>query len=216
MRKHIGYVQEANLGGYVLGAVETYKDILAQEPTDFDALQALERLYLNGNQVDDYLEILEAELDATADVEQQVAIYDKMANALVSMANNHERAAEVLEKVIMLDPQRDVTYRQLEELYTGLEKWTELVETYRSHIEATEDPGVKIELLMAMGEVFEKQVEDVDRAIETYIEIREIDPNHFEAVNTLSRLQEQIEDWPSAVETMGGLVELTPDPAAEA
>src|SRR5690606_16959252 len=135
------------------------------------ALQALERLYLNGNQVPDYLEVLEAELDATADVEAQVAIYDKMANALVSLANDRERAAEVLEKIIMLDPQRDITYRQLEELYSGLEKWTELVETYRSHIQSVEDVTVKVQLLTAMGEVFEKQVEDVDRAIETYGEI---------------------------------------------
>ncbi len=211
LRKHIGYVQEANLADNA-AAIETYKDILAQEPTDFDALQALERLYLNGNQIPEYLEILEGELDATADVDTQVGIYDKMANALVSLANDRERAAEVLEKVIMLDPQRDVTYRQLEELYSGLEKWTELVETYRSHLQATEDVNLKIQLLTAMGEVFEKQVEDVDRAIETYEEILELDPNNFEAANTLSRLQEAMEDWPRAVETMGRLVELTGDP----
>ena len=63
-----------------------------------------------------------------------------------------------------------------------------------------------------MGEVYEKQVEDVDRAIETYQEILEIDPNNFEAANTLSVLQEQVEDWPRAVDTMGRLAELTPDP----
>ena len=211
LKKHIGYVQEASLAD-MQAAVETYKDILAQEPTDFDALQALERLYLNGNQIPDYLEILEAELDATAEVNEQVGIYDKMANALVSLSGDRERAADVLEKIIMLDPARDVTYRQLEELYGGLEKWTELVETYRSHITSTEDVPTKIQLLAAMGEVYEKQVEDVDRAIETYEEILELDPASFDAANTLSRLQEAMEDWPRAVETMSRLVELTPDP----
>src|SRR5690606_16694515 len=128
----------------------------------------LERLYLGSNSVPEYLETLEAQLDATADVEAQIGIYEKMAQALVTLANDSERATEVLEKIVMLDPARDQTYRQLEELYTNLEKWTELVETYRSHIEATPDIGWKIDLLRAMGDVYEKRVEDVDRAIETY------------------------------------------------
>ncbi|MBL4685690.1 MAG: tetratricopeptide repeat protein, partial [Nannocystaceae bacterium] len=210
LKKQIGYVQEANIGDNA-AAVETYKDILADEPTDFDSLQALERLYLGANAVDDYLEILEAQLDATADVETQIGIYEKMAQALVTLADDPDRATEVLEKIVMLDPARDQTYRQLEDLYGSLSKWTELVETYRSHVESTEDYAIKVELLAAMGDVYEKQVEDVDRAIETYQEILELDPNHFDAANTLSMLQEQVEDWPSAIETMGRLAELTQD-----
>jgi len=213
IQKHIGYVQEANLGD-MAAAIETYKDILAQEPTDLDALQSLERLHLNANQIDDYLEILESELDATAEVPAQIAIYDKMANALVSLADDRERAAEVLQKVLLLDPNRDLTYRQLEELYSGLEKWSELLETYRSHVEATEDPTVKVELLSAMGEIFERHVQDNERAIETYKEILELDGDNFGAATTLSRLQETLEDWPKAIETMGRLVDLHPDPTA--
>jgi len=210
LKKRVGYVQEANLGDSA-AAIETYKDILAQEPTDFDALQALERLYLGGNQVDDYLEILEAQLDATADIEMQIGIYDKMAQSLVTMADDRDRATEVLEKIVMLDPARDQTYRQLEELYSGLEKWTELVETYRSHISSTEDPQLQVQLLAAMGEVYEKQVEDVDRAIETYQEILELDAYNYFAADTLSQLQERIEDWPSAIETLSRLAEMTTD-----
>ncbi|MCA9653017.1 MAG: tetratricopeptide repeat protein [Myxococcales bacterium] len=210
LKKRVGYVQEANLGDNA-AAIETYKDILAQEPTDFDALTALERLYLGGNQVDDYLETLEAQLDATADVEMQIGIYEKMAQALVTMADDRERATEVLEKIVMLDPGRDQTYRQLEELYGSLEKWTELVETYRSHISAIPDPQVQVPLLSAMGEVYEKRIEDVDRAIETYQEILELDPYNYYAADTLSKLQERIEDWPSAIETLSRLADMTGD-----
>ncbi len=213
LKKRIGYVQETSLADPA-AAIETYRDILASEPTDRDSLTALERLYATGNQVDEYLEILEAQLDATVEVDEQITYYDKMAHALVELANDPDRATEVLEKVVMLDPQRDSAYRKLEELYTNLEKWAELVETYRSHVDAIEDPFAKVELLAAMGEVYEKSIEDVDRAVETYSEILGLDPENFDAANTLSRLQEAIEDWPQAVETMGQLVELTNDPAA--
>jgi tetratricopeptide (TPR) repeat protein len=213
LKKRIGWVQESSLGD-AAAAIETYKDILAGEPTDPDALAALERLYLTGNRVDEYLEILEAELDATADPAVQTAIYDKMAHALLTLANDPERAAGVLEKIIMLDPQRDATYVQLEEIYGRLQKWTELVETYRSHVDAAEVPARKIELLAAMADAFEKHVQDLDRAIDGHREILGIDPHNFDAANNLSRLQEAIEDWPAAVDTMGRLVELTVDPDA--
>jgi tetratricopeptide (TPR) repeat protein len=213
LRKRIGSVQQYQLSDPA-AATETYKDIVASEPTDREALQALEQLYVSGGHVSEYLETLEAELDATADVGEQIEIYEKMATALVDHAHDRERATEVLEKIIVLDPERDATYRHLEELYFGLEKWAELVQTYRSHVESSNDPDVKISLLIAMGEAYEKQIEDIDRAIETYREILEIDPHHFEAANTLSRMHEQIEDWPAAVEIMGRLVELNTDPHA--
>ena len=213
IKKRIGTVQEVNLQD-ANAAIETFKDITASEPTDREALQALERLYMGLGNIDDYLETLEAELEATMDVDEQIEIYEKMAFALVEHANDKERACEVLEKILELDPSRDQTYRQAEHLYFELERWTELVETYRNHVDSITDTGAKIALLQAMGEVFEKQIEDVDRSIDCYREILELDQNHFDAANTLSRLQEAIEDWPSAVETMDRLVGLISDPDA--
>ena len=210
IKKRIGAVQEYSLQD-LPAAIETFKDITASEPTDRDALGALERLYMAQGNITEYLETLEAELDATADVAEQIAIYEKMALALVSHANDRERACEVLEKILTLDPNRDETYQQLEQLYFGLERWSELVDTYRNHVDASPDYGTKIALYQAMGEVYEKQIQDIDRAIDCYREILNLDPNHFQAADTLSRLQEAIEDWHSAVETMDRLVQLNQD-----
>src|SRR5690606_22483676 len=87
IKKRIGAVQEHNLRD-AAAAIETFKDITASEPTDRDALQALERLYMSQGNVPEYLETLEAELDATADVQEQIDIYDKMAFALVEHAHD--------------------------------------------------------------------------------------------------------------------------------
>ncbi|MEZ4452382.1 MAG: tetratricopeptide repeat protein [Nannocystaceae bacterium] len=214
LRKRVGQVQDTALQD-PQSAISTYRDILAMEPTDRDALVALERLYLAGNQIPEYLEILEAQLDATNDVREQIEIYEKMARALVELANDQLRATEVLEKVILLDPDRDVTYRQLEDLYTKLEKWSELVETYRRHVDAAPDYRAKIELLTAMAVVYEKQIQDVDRAIETYSEVLELDPNHLDSAIKLSHLQERIEDWPAVIKTLEKLVSLARDPAMQ-
>ncbi|MEE9384726.1 MAG: tetratricopeptide repeat protein [Nannocystaceae bacterium] len=214
LRKRIGSIQEAALGDPV-AAISTYQEIVENEPTEREVLQALERLYLAADDIGQYLSVLDAQLDATVDAEQQISIYEKMTGALTGPVNDPARAAEVLEKIITLDSQRDGTYRQLETLYAELERWAELVETYRSHIEASDDAAVKVELLTALGGVFETHIQDVDRAVEAYQEILDLQPQSFAAANTLSRLQEMTEDWGAAVGTMGRLVELSEDPEAK-
>ena len=209
LRKRIGGVQDAQIHNPARRDRDLPQRSSTREPSDRDALSALERLYLAGNQVPEYLGVLEAELDATNDKNEQIGIYERMASALVNLADDPLRATEMLEKILMLDQHRDVTYRQLEELYIRLEKWTELVETYRNHIEVTPAPAGKIELLLAMGQTYEKQIQDIDRAIETYAEILEINAQHYDAAVTLARLQEQIEDWQSAIKTLGRLVDLS-------
>src|SRR5690606_13963197 len=140
LRKRIGGVQEVQPGD-ATAAIETYRSIVDSEPTDRDALSALERLYLVGGNVPQYLGVLEAELDATSHRDEQIAIYDRMAAAHFNLAQDPALAAEALEKILLLDKYRDPTYRQLEDLYTRLEKWTELVETYRNHIAVTTAPA---------------------------------------------------------------------------
>ena len=213
LRKRIGEIQETSLAD-ADAAIETYREILASEPTDREALGALERLYLARGDVDAYLDILEAELDAAVEPEEQIAIYDKMARVLVETANDPERAADALEKIVMLDPARLDAYERLEALYREAERWSELVDAYRRHADATEDVAVKVEALRAAAEVYRNEIEDVDRAIDTYREILGLAPDDFDAANTLSQLQERIEDWEGAIETMGRLVELTGDPQA--
>lgn len=214
LRKRIGALQETALADPA-AAIDTYRDIIESEPTEREVLQALERLYLGAGNVDEYLAVLDAQLDATVDGAEQISIYEKMADGLVQHANDPVRAADVLEKIVTLDSQRHDVYERLEHLYRELERWAELVETYRSHIEATDDPDRKVALLGALGEIFEREIQDVDRAVEAYQEILELQPESFEAANVLSRLQEMTEDWSAAVETMARLVELNSDPEAK-
>lgn len=208
----IAQVQEEHLGD-AAGAMGTYQDIVAADAGDREALVALERLYLESGQIDDYLDTLEAELDATYDPDEQVQVYEKMANALIEHADDSLRAAEALENIIIKDPSRDDVYRKLESLYSNMERWPEVVETYRSHVESSDDRDTKVELLFAMGEIFEKQLEDPDRAKDCYSEILELDPANLEAVKKRTQLQEVVEDWRGAVDSLRSLAKISQDPS---
>ena len=64
-----------------------------------------------------------------------------------------------------------------------------------------------------MGQIYETQLNEVDRAIEGYNDVLGIDPNEPRALDALGRLYEKISEWDRAIEMMGELVKQDRRPA---
>ena len=122
-----------------------------------------------------------------------------------------DRAAEALEKIVAIDSRNYGAYRELARLYQQAGKYEALVETYRNHIAATTDVATRVELYVAMGQIYEAQPQEVDRAIEAYTDVLGIDPDEQRALDALGRLYEQISEWDRAIDVMTQLVTLTDD-----
>src|SRR6185503_3908385 len=69
-----------------------------------------------------------------------------------------------------------------------------------------------IELYVAMGQVYEVQLGEVDRAIEAYNDVLAFDPNELRALDALGRLYEKISEWDRAIDISSHLVTLIDDP----
>ena len=193
-------------------AINSYKDILTIEPQDLQAMKALELLYEKTQKMEDYLDILEQELDITMGEEGQVALYQRMATVHEEQFSKLEHAAECLEKIIEIDPRNEPTYRSLERLYRQDNRFDELVDVLARHINAISDVQERIELYMTMGQTYETALQDPDRAIEAYGDVLSFDADQVHALDALARLYEQIESWDRAVDAMSRVVNLVDDP----
>ena len=78
-----------------------------------------------------------------------------------------DRATEVLEKILLIDERNAKAYRDLERLYRQERKWESLVDTYRKHLAVTTDTTERIDLYTKMGQVYEQELRDLDRAIDS-------------------------------------------------
>ncbi len=148
----IGGVQEGRLGD-AAAAIETYRSIVDSEPGDREALAALERLYLAGGNVPQYLGVLRGRArhhHRARRADRDLRPHGGRRTRQPGRRTRRGRPRRC-EKILLLDKYRDSTYRQLEDLYTRLEKWTELVETYRNHIAVATAPAAKVDLLVAMA-----------------------------------------------------------------
>ena len=195
-------------------AIRGYQEVLDLDPTNGQALRALEGLYENTGQSEPYLDVLEAQLDASSSNEEQLALYQRMATAWEHRFTKLDRAAECYEKIVALDENNQAAYQELARLYRLESKHESLVDTYRRHILAVSEPSAQIDLYCAMGEVYEKNLEDNDRAVEAYVDVLTFDQNEARALDALGRLYEKIEEWDRAIDAMNQLVENVDQPMA--
>ena len=193
-------------------AITAYQQVLDVDPSNLTALRALEGLYEKTDQSEKYLEVLEAQLDASPSDAERVSLYERMAAAWEERFGKLDRAAEALEKIVAIDNRNYSAYRELARLYQQAGKWEALVETYRNHIMATTDVRDARRPLRRDGhDLRAASLQDVDRAIEAYNDVLSFDGDEQRALDALGRLYEKISEWDRAIDMMAHLVQLTSD-----
>ncbi len=211
LKLEIGQIWDLRL--YDAGqAISSYQGVLELDPNNLPALRALEQLYEKTGQSERYLEVLEAQLDASPTEAERVSLYERMASAWEERFGKLDRAAEALEKIVALDPRNYSAYRELARIYHQAGRWEALVETYRNHINNTTEVATRVDLYVAMGAVYESQLQDFDRAVEAYTDVTSFDADEPRALDALGRLYERIQEWDRAIDVMSQLVTLIDDP----
>jgi tetratricopeptide (TPR) repeat protein len=196
-------------------AIQAYQEVLNTDPHNLTALRALEQLYEKTGESERYLDILEAQLDASPSDAEQIALYERMSSAWEERFGKLDRASDCLEKIVAIDEHNQVAYREMERLYRQQGRWDSLVDTYRRHILIEGDAVNRIELYCAMGQIYEEELRDYDRAIEAYADVLTFDADHPRALDSLGRLYEQIQEWDRAIDAMAQLARIAPDPRVQ-
>ncbi|HEX2570588.1 MAG TPA: tetratricopeptide repeat protein [Polyangia bacterium] len=212
LKSEIGELQDEKLSD-TTRAIASFKEVLSLDPRHLPALRALERLYDRTGQSEQYLQVLQEQLDIVPGEQEKIAVYEKIAETWEQRFRRPERAWEALEQILVIDDRHEPTLRSLERVYAQERRYSELVDTLRRHIHAVPDAEQRMELYARMGEVYETELRDFDRAIEAYADILTFDANNLGALGALGRLYEKTEQWDRAIDSMNTQVELTDDPS---
>ncbi len=186
-----------------------FEKLLDDDPDNIELLEFLYDIYNETDQSEDFLRIAERSARVHQDDEIKVKIYRRMAAELQADDAQQSRAADVLEKIIEIDPENEVTYRELEEIYIKSEAWDELVSTYRRHANHETVPPVKAEILRAMAAVLDEKLDDAKAAVETLNEALEADSEDMQTLVYLSTLLERLEEYVALTDVLSKRAELT-------
>ncbi len=207
----IGEIFEENLADYQ-AAVEEYRQALDLNESYTVALKGLERLYQKLERWQDLMDILEIQLQYAESGRERIELLAQIAEMLEKEFLKPDQAASRYEEILEIDIKQWDILEALERIYRQTVRWQDLVSTLERHIAAIPDRVEKIPLYEQMGALWAQELKKPNRAIEVYQEILDIDPDSVLALDELSKLQAQGQDWAAAHDTLKRLADTITDP----
>ena len=165
-------------------AIARNQTILKTTPSDPEAVDALERLYVATGRFADLLAIYDKKLELAKSKAETLEIRMKLAGLYEDEAKQPEKAIELYDAILAEDAQQPKALAALDRIYQSLGKWTELALVMEQEIALA--PGAAVtELKFRRGAVLDQHLGDPAGAVASYREALELDPTHVGARTAL-------------------------------
>ena len=211
------HVKAAQIREYQLddapGAIAHYQKVLELDDQHLEAATALERLFQLSERYEDLAKIyLTKSKMLTSPDEQKDYLYRAAAIYEELLERPHDAIA-VYHQALEIDPEDLTSLDKLIELNLRLENWEKLLEVYTQKADIVVDPDEKKRLYTEVGAVYEQELKDNAKAIDSYQRILEIDPDDLTALQRLDALYQATEAWQELLSVLERAADLSADPS---
>jgi tetratricopeptide (TPR) repeat protein len=200
----IGELREKQLSD-LEGAIESYRDVLLNQPTHMGAIESLERvakddafraqaieviepLHREAGRWDRLVELLELKIESLDDPVERLEEILILAEVHEGGRSDPRAAFGGYGRALEADPSRVETWEALERIADAESLWDELTQVYEKQIEKVYDAEIEWGLLARLGDVKETHQGDIRGAIEAYrraLDGGSTDPNLLSSLDRL-------------------------------
>jgi tetratricopeptide (TPR) repeat protein len=174
--------------GQIDDAAEGYNHVLSLDGSDAEALSGLEQLFTQTERWIDLIGVKERRIEQTGLPEEREALYVNMAQIYDEKLARPESAVASYRKVLELDPTNPRALGALDALFTRQNLWTELAETLEAQLALATAESDQLALMLRLASLREREMGQIEAAIEGYRQILERDMNNAQALGALERL----------------------------
>jgi tetratricopeptide (TPR) repeat protein len=208
----IAALAEAGPGGDDRAAA-AYLKALDLAGGDLDAANALERIYVRSSNHARLVELYERKMGMVEDLAEKKQLGFKAAKIHEEVLDSAGQSIAVYRQILGLDESDPTALENLERLYIRLSRWEDLKDIYARKADLASDPVSKRQMLFVLGQVYDRELGDPAKAIETYNAVLDLDANDYEALQALDRLYAHTERWFDLLSVLERETELSPVPA---
>jgi len=205
--------------GRVADAEEHYLRALGIKPTDDAAFERLEQLYRGTKRLQDLASLLERRMNGLLEKlppgEPRRLRALELASIYEQLGNTYE-AIDAWKRVADENPDDPKPFANLARLYEGVGQWSKVVESLTRELDVLDSTGQGTgpppkdggaggpvsgperarELRKRVGEIYERELELPDRAVEAYEAVYDVAPDDTAAESALERLYEKLRRLP--------------------
>ena len=179
--------------GSIERAVAAYEKVLEQNPSDVEALEAIEQTYRAAGRWTDLLSVFRRRLELAGDPDARDELQAAIATVHEEMLGNPEAAVQTWREVLDADPTNRRALEALDRLFIRLTRWQDLSDNLQTRLSLAESPEEQTAIQLRLAQVREERMADTPGAIDIYRQILERDAGNGDAISALERLIEQPE-----------------------
>ena len=166
-------------------AAARYREVLALDPDNMDAIGFLEPHLRQTRKLADLRDILlAASRSEDVDLEQRKDWLKEVATLCESQLRDSATAIDALKEIVRLDPEDEASRSQLKRSLEKTAQWDVLAEVLAQEAEQTEDVEARISLEKSLAKLHEQRRKDPIATGETWARIAQLTPDDEEAILT--------------------------------
>ncbi|NUO50153.1 MAG: tetratricopeptide repeat protein, partial [Polyangiaceae bacterium] len=193
-------------------AVEAWRKLLAMNPGERTAQEALKKKYIALGQWDDlevfyaesgkwdeFIRLLEAQESKETDEKAKISLLVKTAQLWVTQKGKLDRAARAYEKVLAIDPQHLGAAESLIPIYQQSNNPKGLASAIEVKLKHDVEPEERLALFREVAALYESRLKEPQRAFERYLGAFELYPQDPQCVDDVERAARTTGGWEALV-----------------
>lgn len=176
-------------------AIEVIKKVLDIDPKSRAALEALESVAREVNDLETLAHALERKAEIVASPEERKALLLEVATIMEGPLSDLHGAIRALEMVLEIAPADEEALSKLKDIYVRGENYYKLAELLEHEAENATDTERKCEALKRAAAIYESKFDDIETAINILRRILSLDPKNRFAFTRLRELLQRKGDF---------------------
>ncbi len=200
--QHLGKIDEA---------IEQYEAVLNFDPSNEDALEALEDIYGQREDWAKLVEVYERSFDAARNDDERLAVARKIALLQDEFFGDKDAAADSYHRVLSISPTDADAFEKLGTIYRDKQAWEDLISLYESRYETAPTADERANALTSMANIYRHELDDFDNAISMYERVLLERRTDVEAMVALDEMYRSQELWEQVLEVSERRLEVEQD-----
>ena len=168
--------------------INSFNAILALQPTNARALDALAAQYEAMKRWPDLISVLQKKAATETEYDAQVALHSRIASLFQEKVSNAAGAVEAFEKVLELAPQNAPALAFLKVNYEKRRDWEKLIAVHQREIERIANPSERGQKFVEVAKLASETLKKPSVSIELWQKVLDSIPEHAEALAELEKL----------------------------
>jgi tetratricopeptide (TPR) repeat protein len=161
----------------VVTATEHYQKMLALQPENRDALEALGRIYESTEQWAELIEITRKQIKVTNDRNTKALLYFRCGSVMEAKFGREQDALRFYDAAIKTSPACLPAVHGMRDLYRRRQDWPLVIETLELEVKLWQDDKERAGVFAQIGQVYDQQLGDAERAMTYYESALSVDPD---------------------------------------